>query len=130
MAQLPKSKSERTKQPSPKEPQATHVKPEPAALEEMPDNLAFLWAVADPASASPAGILALQKMAGNRAVQRLLIQRQAPEEEEEIQTMSLAQRATQEEEEVQAKSLIQRAAPVEEGEVQAKSLIQREGLEE
>ena len=69
--------------------------------------------------------------------ERTSVQRQAPGEEEEIQTKSLAhtitplvQRQAFEEEEVQTKSLIQRQAPEEEEEIQTKSLIQRQAPEE
>ena len=97
----------------------------------LPDLLDLQHTVANPAAASPGDILTLQRMAGNRAVQRLLIQRAGPEEEEEIQARPLIQRAgPEEEEEIQAKSLVQRASPEEEEEIQAKPVIQSAGLEE
>jgi len=97
-------------------------------------------------------VLALQRTAGNQAVQRLLAQHQVQakltvgpahdsyeQEADQVaaQVMSKpdapaasqAQRAPEEEEEIQAKRLVQRA-PEEEEEIQAKRLVQRAPEEE
>ena len=63
----------------------------PAALMEAADRLLLQRAVADPVLAAPADILALQQAYGNQAVQRLVLQRQGPEEEEEIQAKAIQQ---------------------------------------
>ena len=69
----------------------------PEALPEGPDKLALQRALTDPAMASVAGLLALQNAAGNRAVQRFVAQRQAPEEEEELQLKTIRRQLAEKE---------------------------------
>lgn len=83
-----KQGSRQTKETSQKPRPAGPAGQGPVALMEAADRLLLQRAVADPALAAPADILALQGNYGNRAVQRLVLQRQGPEEEEEIQAKS------------------------------------------
>lgn len=62
---------------------------EPKALPEVPDMVALQRSLAGPATATPDGILALQEAAGNRAVQRFIVQRHGAEEEAEIQAKAV-----------------------------------------
>jgi hypothetical protein len=58
------------------------------ALTQAVDLALLQRAIAEPRAAAPADIKALQRTAGNRAVQRLLVQRQ-PQEADEAQTLDL-----------------------------------------
>jgi hypothetical protein len=82
---------ESTQKPRPSGP----ARPGPVVLVEAPDRLLLQRAVADPALASPADVLALQGSYGNRVVNKLLVHRQVGPEEKEATP-------------VQAKPLIQR----------------------
>jgi hypothetical protein len=83
-------------------------------------------------------VLTLQRQVGNAQIQRLLAQREAPEEEElqaKRDPTAIQREAAPEEEELQAKrdpSAIQREAPEEEEELQAKrdETVQRESAPE
>jgi len=70
-------------------------------------------------------LLQMQRLYGNRYVQRMLAQRQ-PEEDDEIQTKAIQRQAEEEDESLQAKA-IQRQ-PEEDDEIQAR-FIQRVGME-
>jgi len=110
MSQRQKQRADRGKETAPKTRHPVPVNQGPEALPEGPDLLALQCAIADPAMASAAGIVALQETAGNRAVQRFVVQRQAPEEEEELQ-LKAAQRQPPEEEEALMMKPIQRVGP-------------------
>jgi hypothetical protein len=123
----------------------------------QPDGLVLQRAIADPAGARPADILALQRAAGNRAVTRLIqssgklrvqakltvgpagdkYEQEADRVAEQVVSgqpsavsgQPAVQRQAEEEEEVQTKPAVQRQAEEEE-EVQTKSLLQRQAEEE
>jgi len=102
------------------------------ALLEGVDLEVLQRAVADPDTATPADVLALQRRYGNPAVLSLVAQRQAREEEEEtaLQAQPSIQRQEEEEEEtaLQAQPSIQRQEEEEEETpLQPKPSIQRQG---
>jgi hypothetical protein len=132
-------------------PQAKQVLPASAELLGESDSFALQRAIDNPAMAAPAGILALQRTAGNRAVGNLIqtkltvgpvgdhYEQEADRVAEQVMQMGAqpglgVQR--QEEEEVQAKSLATSITPIvqrqeeEEEELQAKLLVQRQEEEE
>lgn len=55
-----------------KRPEVHPTSPESVVLQEWADPLLLQRAIADPAAASPADILTLQRTVGNRAVSRLI----------------------------------------------------------
>lgn len=63
----------------------------PAVMMEEADALLLQRAVADPVVAAPAHILALQRRYGNHTVQALLIQRQRPEDVQDVRTRAMQQ---------------------------------------
>lgn len=75
MTQPHKHKADRGKETAPTARRQGPVNQGPEALLEGPELLALQRALAEPSLATPEGIVALQKTAGNRAVQRLLVRR-------------------------------------------------------
>jgi hypothetical protein len=150
--------AEHKREPSRQRAPAKPVSRGPVALAPAP-NLALLRrAIADPRAASPRDILALQRLAGNRAVTRLIqtklavgpagdkYEQEADRVAEQVVSgqpsavggqRSAVSRQAEEEEEIQTKPLaasitplVQRQVEEEEEEVQAKPLVQRQAEEE
>lgn len=105
-----KQKADRKNETAPKTRRPGPVNQGPEALTERSDWLALQCVLDDLAICSPVGIGALQKTAGNRAVQRFVVQRQAPEEEDELQLKTI-QRQPSVEEETLAMKLLRRVGP-------------------
>ncbi len=122
-------------------------------LSEQADSALLRQAIMAPHTASPDGLLALQRMVGNRAVSGMIqaklmvgpagdsYEQEADRIAEQVVNMpadtgqevtangaNSVQRGPLEEEEIQTKPLVQRAAIPEEEEIQTKPLLQREPI--
>jgi hypothetical protein len=80
-----KQRSRQAKEPSQKPRLPAPSLQEQVTQFEEPNPLALRRAVADPAIAAPSDLLALQDRYGNRAVQRLLVQRQDGDQDSEME---------------------------------------------